>query len=151
MGFIERLPFIDFHKEDHEVVKMCSLYGVSASGYYAWRSRPPSRRAVEDKEILERIRGAFEKSRQTYGSPRIHQVLRRQGEAIGKRRVERIMRDNGITACSATLYRRTPGTDRFFGSIDNNVYEACVTASDQVWVGDVTYLKVAEKGAIWLR
>ena len=122
---------------------MCALYEVSASGYYAWRSRPPSQRVVEDKEILEKIKVAFEKSRQTYGSPRVHQVLRRQGDSVGKRRVERIMRENSIKACSATMYRRTPGTDRFFGSIDNKVYETEVTTSNQVWVGDVTYLKVA--------
>lgn len=123
-------------------MKMCDLYGVSASGYYTWRSRPPSKRSVEDKDILERIKVAFERSRQTYGSPRIHQALRRQGDPVGKRRVERIMRENGIKACSATMYRRTPGTDRFFGSIDNKVYGTRVTASNQVWVGDVTYLKV---------
>jgi putative transposase len=123
-------------------VRMCDLYGVSASGYYTWRSRPPSQRAVEDKEILERIKAAFDRSRQTYGSPRIHQALRRQGDPVGRRRVERIMRENGIKACSATLYRRTPGTARFYGSIDNKIYDTCVTASNQVWVGDVTYLKV---------
>lgn len=116
---------------------------MSASGYYTWRSRPPSHRVVEDKVILEKIKAAFKKSRQTYGSPRIHQALRRQGDPVGKRRVERIMRENGIKACSATLYRRTPGLDRFFGSIDNKVHAATVTASNQVWVGDVTYLKVS--------
>jgi putative transposase len=122
---------------------MCELYGVSASGYYTWRSRPPSQRSVEDKGILERIKVAFERSRQTYGSPRIHKALRKQGDPVGRRRVERIMRENGIKACSATMYRRTPGTDRFFGSIDNKVYRTQVTESNQVWVGDVTYLKVA--------
>lgn len=124
-------------------MKMCELYGVSASGYYAWRSRPPSQRSIEDKEILENIKIAFAKSRQTYGSPRVYQALRRQGSEVGKRRIERLMRENSIRACSFTLYRRTPGTDRFFGSIDNKVYETAVTQSNQVWVGDVTYLKVA--------
>lgn len=122
---------------------MCKLYGVSASGYYTWRSRPPSGRAAEDKLILEKIKVAFEGSRHTYGSPRVHQALRRQGDLIGRRRVERLMRENGIKACSSTMYRRTPGLNRFFGSIDSKVHAGTVNASNQVWVGDVTYLKVA--------
>ena len=124
-------------------MRMCALFDVSASGYYAWRNRPPSQRAIEDKAILEKIRLTHTKSRETYGSPRIHQALKREGATIGKRRVERLMRENGIKACSSTLYYRNPGTDRFFGSIGNKVHELEVTSSNQVWVGDVTYLKVS--------
>lgn len=124
-------------------MKMCDLFGVSASGYYTWRSRPPSQRAMEDKVILEKIQQAYARSRETYGSPRIHKALKREGESVGKRRVERLMRENGIKACSATLYYRNPGIDRFYGSIGNKVHELEVTASNQVWVGDVTYLRVA--------
>ena len=72
---------------------MCALYGVSSSGYYAWRDRPPSRRAEEDEQYVELIREAHAASRETYGSPRVHQALRRCGEDIGKHRVERLMRD----------------------------------------------------------
>lgn len=126
-------------------MRMCGLYGVSKSGYYAWRERPPSQRAIEDQNILEQIRKAHQASRQTYGSPRIFKRLRRDGVPVGQRRVERLMREHGIQACSATLYRRTPGTDRFFGSIKSKVHQMDVTATDQVWVGDVTYLKVAGK------
>lgn len=93
--------------------------------------------------ILEKIQKAYKRSDRTYGSPRIYHALKREGESVGRRRVERLMRVNGIKACSATLYRRTPGTDRFYGSIDSKVHEMEVTASNQIWVGDVTYLKVA--------
>lgn len=124
---------------------MCDWFGVSTSGFYAWRDRPPSGRAIEDKAILEKIQQAYESSRQTYGSPRVFKQLRREGVDVGQRRIERLMRENGIRACSATLYRRTPGTDRFFGSINNQVHQMQVTATDQVWVGDVTYLKVSGK------
>ena len=58
---------------------MCGLYGVSASGFYAWRSRPASERAVEDERLVERIQAVHMKSRETYGSPRVHEALQREG------------------------------------------------------------------------
>ena len=121
---------------------MCGLYGVSLSGFYAWRDRSPSKRSVEDKRLLEKIEKAYKASRQTYGSPRMHQVLVQEGEVVGRRRVERIMREHGIRACSATLYRRMPGTAKFFNSVESKAHMMELTAPDQLWVGDITYLKV---------
>lgn len=123
---------------------MCRLYGVSPSGYYAWRRRPPSSRSIEDARLEQEIREVHAESRQTYGSPRVHAVLRRRGESAGKRRIERIMRERGIQACSVGLYRRMPGLNRFFGTVGSEAHECEVTAPDQVWVADITYLKVAD-------
>ncbi len=121
---------------------MCRLHGVSSAGFYAWCTRPPSVRSMEDQRLVQQIRQVHESSRQTYGSPRVHEALLQQGETAGKRRIARIMRDRGIRGCSADLYRRMPGTARFFGVTQCKTHQINVTAPDQVWVSDITYLKV---------
>lgn len=118
------------------------MFGVSPAGYYAWVARPPSLRAVADASLVDKIRAAHAESRQTYGSPRIHAVLRQQGESVSRRRVERLMREHGVRARSARLYRKRPGLARFLASVGSRAHQVAVHRTDQVWVADVTYLKV---------
>jgi putative transposase len=95
--------------------------------------------------LLEQIRHEHAVSRETYGSPRVHAALGRQGEPVGRRRVERLMREYGIRGRCAGLYRRMPGRGRFFRRDGdcNRVANRPISAPNQVWV--VTYLKVRGK------
>jgi transposase InsO family protein len=124
---------------------LCRLHGVSTAGYYAWKSRPASERAIDDAQWIDKIRSVHAASRQTYGSPRVHAAMTQTGQSVSRRRVERLMREHGVRACSAKLYRRSPGTGRFFDSVESKAHKVEVQRIDQVWVGDITYLKVRDQ------
>ena len=123
---------------------MCALYGVTRGGFYAWQSRQPSARTSQDAQLIERIRQVHQQSRGYYGSPRIASQLRCEGVPIGQRRVARLMRSVRLQGRSARRYHRSMVRQRaFFASVPNQLRAQVVLASNQAWVGDVTYLRVA--------
>ena len=121
---------------------MCRLYGVTRAGYYAWRSRERSERECQNETLAAEIRAVHAESRGTYGSPRVHRALRKRGHQVGKNRVARLMRRYGIKARVATIRYTSPSLQRFFGSVLNEQLDLELERPDQVWVGDITYLKV---------
>ena len=122
---------------------MCTMLGVTRGGYYAWCRRQPSARAQADEQLIEQVRRVHQSSRGTYGSPRVTGQLQRDGVAVGRRRVARLMRLTGLQGRSARLYRRAKvGQRAFFASVPHRLEDLPQT-TNQVWVGDVTYLRVA--------
>lgn len=122
---------------------LCKLYGVTPAGFYAWRSRGVCARVRDDEKILSKIRAIFEASRGTYGSPRIHAALKHQGINVGKKRVCRLMLTAGLQAKEWRRNRNKAAVKKFFGELPNQLINVTTSRTDQVWVGDVTYLKVA--------
>jgi putative transposase len=121
---------------------MCRVYGVTRAGFYAWRSRERSERERQNESLAGEIRAVHSQSRGTYGSPRVHQALRGRGHRVGKHRVARLMRAHGIKARVATIRYTSPGLQRHYIAIPNRQFDLELERTDQVWVGDITYLKV---------
>ena len=88
----------------HGVATMCRVLEVSASGYYAWKSRMPSKRLMDDGVLQAEIEAIHRRSRATYGVPRVHAELRAEGTRVGRKRVARLMRRAGLEGAS----RRQP-------------------------------------------
>ena len=131
-------------KAKFPIAFLCRQLGVSTSGYYTWEKRPVSKRKQEDAVLLEKIRESHRRGRGTYGSPRIHDDLKEQGETVGRHRVARLMRENGITARPLKRFRRTTDSNHNL-PVAPNLLERNFTTErpDEVWVGDITYLWTA--------
>ena len=84
--------FIQRHRREYSVLRMCQVLAVSSSGFYAWLQRGESRRKREDGKLLQRIRELFDKYRRRYGSPRIWAELLAMGWRVSRKRVARLMR-----------------------------------------------------------
>ena len=102
-----KFVFIAAEKAVYPVGVLCDVLEVSRSGYYAWSKRPEPVRAASDAQLRAQIAAVHAKSRSTYGSPRVHAELRSKGVRVGKKRVERLMREDGIKARQKRRFRRT--------------------------------------------
>jgi putative transposase len=121
---------------------LCWIYDVSRFGYHSWKARGASGRSEKDAELMKDIERVFGEVDGIYGSPKIHEVLTQEGNGVGQNRVARLMRENGLKARCARIYRRHAGLNRFHATIGNEIHDMEATGVDRVWVGDVRYLQV---------
>jgi putative transposase len=137
--------FIDAEKASYPVTALCRMLGVSKSGYYAWRSRPPSERRRRDALLIEKIRQIHSRSRETYGYPRVHAELRSLGVKCGRRRVARLMRAEGLWGCVRGKKRRTTRRDPRAAPAPDLLRGDFVAAQpNRVWLADITYIPTRE-------
>ena len=134
--------FIEAARPGQSLSALCARYGVSRAGYYVWQQHQPSVHSEQDRKLLSPIQAVYAASEGTYGSPRIYGVLQQAGIAVSRKRVARLMREAGLRARAAGLYHANPGTHAFFTSVPNRIRKLKISAVDQVWVGDITYLMV---------
>jgi len=128
--------------------RLCSLLGVSKSGFYTWLERDESERRKHDRRLTDAIVEIHQGFRKAYGARRVHQQLKRRGLSCSVRRVSRLMKAAGIKASSRGLYTWNPGKHEFYSATGNQLgAEPPADTVGTQWAGDFTYIKT---GCGWL-
>ena len=146
-----RSRFIEDRRADYPVTIMCGVLGVSPAGYYAWRSRPESRRSAANRNLVDDIKRVHRDTRGRYGSPRIHIELKAQGRGVSRGRVERLMRHHGIRAIMARPRRVRTTDSRHDLPIAPNLLDRnfIAIAPNRFWLADITYIET-DQGWLYL-
>ncbi len=129
------------------VARVCAVLRVSRSAYYQWEQQVPSTRRREDAALGERIARIHRESRGTYGSPRVHRQLRRDGIACGRKRVARLMALRGLAGLHKRRRKQTTMAEPSVRPVAADLVQrafAPASALDRVWVGDITYVRTWE-------
>jgi putative transposase len=129
-----------------EMKIMARVLEVSTSGYYAWSKRGQSKRASDNLALLETIKGVYDASRGSYGSPRVHAALRRAGSGVSKHRVARLMRSSGLQGKSyrQRRVRTTHSVHDQPRAINRLERDFSAEQPNQKWLSDITYLDTAQ-------
>jgi putative transposase len=138
--------FIAAMKAEHSIQIMCRVLGVSRSGFHAWARREPSARALADQALTGRIAEIHVGSLKTYGSPRVHAELRlADGVRVGRKRVERLMRDAGLSGQIRRRRGRTTIRVRGVRTAPDLVQRDFDPAEpNRLWAADITYIRTWE-------
>jgi putative transposase len=132
-------------KAHHSVQTLCQALSVSTSGYYAWVTRPASMRQQRDRLLRVQIRAVHAESQGTYGSPRVHQMLRQRGALVGRNRVIRLMQGEKLVGRAPKRFRLTTAADPLAAPAPNHLARQFqVAAPNRVWVADITALSTYE-------
>jgi putative transposase len=141
-----RFHQIEDHREVWPLRVMCAALSVSPSGYYAWRPRPPSLRKIANRELLGDIQRVRAHRRGRYGALPIHAELRAEGQIVGRKRIERAMRQHGIRARAPCRYRLRTTDSKHSLPVAPNLLDQNFVAGrpNQVWLADITYIATGE-------
>src|SRR3569833_441112 len=140
-----RFAFFGAEKARHSVPMLCRMLSVSPSGYYAWRRRRPSPRALEDARLGTLVAAAHQAGRVTYGSPRILDDLREAGEHVSRKRVARLMKERGLVGEMRKRWRHPSAAPSGDVSVPNTLVRAFyVSRPIRVWASDITYVRTHE-------
>ena len=140
-----RFAFIRVEKAYYPLTVLCRVLEVSRSGYYAFEKHQPSARETVDRQLVAEIHAAHRRSRRTYGSPRIHRELRSQNRRVGRKRIARLMRKEGIVGRRRRRFCRTTDSRHRLPVAENILDRKFQTSGpDQAWVTDITYIMTWE-------
>jgi putative transposase len=132
-------------KAHFEVRRMCRVLGIAPSRYYDWERKQQSERAKQEAALLALIRRIFAKFRGRYGAPRVHGELAREGVAVSRKRVARLMREAGLRAKGSRKYKATTDSDHALPVAPNLLQRDFKTdRPNAVWVSDITYIWTRE-------
>lgn len=146
-----KFTFIAAKKAEHTVTILCRCLRVTRSGFYAWQARPESLHARNDRRLKVLVRASFEESRHRYGSPRVHEDLIDLHERVSRKRVVRLMREDGLKARQRRRYKHTTMSEHDQPVADNVLDRQFEAARpNQRWVGDTTEFVIGTSGKLYL-
>lgn len=146
-----KFRFIQQERRWYGVDALCRVMGVTRGGYWSWVRRRPGPRQLADVVLLADIRKIHKDKRRVYGSPRIHDHLQKEGVRCGRKRIERLMRENDIRAKQGKKYKPTTTNSKHNLPVAPNILNRQFRRDrpNEAWVADITYIPT-EEGWLYL-